>query len=52
MKRNMNLSIKAKLMVYSVYALLILPISVILLLNKLVSPLSPTLSFGDLEQLV
>ncbi len=52
MKSNQHMSTQARLMVYSVYALLVLPLSVILVLNKLMSPLSPTLSFGDLEHLV
>ena len=37
--------------VYIVYAILIVPVSVILLINKIISPLSPTVSFDELDEL-
>lgn len=38
--------------VYGVYFILLLPISLILLINKLLSPLAPTVSFIDLDEMV
>jgi hypothetical protein len=37
--------------VYIVYAILIVPVSVILLVNKLISPLSPTVGFHELDEI-
>jgi hypothetical protein len=37
--------------VYIVYAILIVPISLILLINKMISPLCPTVSFYELDEI-
>ena len=40
----------ANFLVYLVYAILLGPLSVVVLINQLVAHLSPTLSFVDLDQ--
>lgn len=40
----------ANFLVYLVYAILLGPLSVVILINQLVAHLSPTLSFVELDQ--
>ncbi|MDP3927669.1 MAG: hypothetical protein Q8R57_01470 [Bacteroidota bacterium] len=51
MKKNENSEqLPANIWVNVIYFILLIPFSVIVLLNKLFAPLAPTMSFSELEQ--